>query len=108
MSLETTLRSEIQKAIKVLFETDTDQFQVQPTNAEFEGSHTLVCFPLTKVSKKNPEETAKAVGEYLVANSQLVAAYNVVKGFLNLSLKDSVWVEVFTSLFTQTNLGQLP
>jgi arginyl-tRNA synthetase len=108
MNLDSILRTEIQQAIQAVFGVDTDQFQVQPTNAEFEGSHTLVCFPLTKISKKNPEETAKALGEYLVANSQLVAAYNVVKGFLNLSLKDSVWVEVFTSLFSQPNLGQLP
>lgn len=108
MNLDSILRTEIQQAIQAVFGADTDQFQVQPTNAEFEGSHTLVCFPLTKISKKNPEETAKSVGEYLVANSQLVAAYNVVKGFLNLSLKDSVWVEVFTSLFSQPNLGQLP
>lgn len=108
MNLDSTLRIEIQQAIQAVFGADTDQFQVQPTNAEFEGSHTLVCFTLTKISKKNPEETAKALGEYLVANSRLVAAYNVVKGFLNLSLKDSVWVEVFTSLFTQANLGQLP
>ncbi|GCC52275.1 arginine--tRNA ligase [Chryseotalea sanaruensis] len=108
MNLDSILRTEIQQAIQAVFGADTDQFQVQPTNAEFEGSHTLVCFPLTKISKKNPEETAKIVGEYLIANSQLVAAYNVVKGFLNLSLKDSVWVEVFTSLFSQANLGQLP
>lgn len=108
MNLDSILRTEIQQAIHAVFGVDTDQFQVQPTNAEFEGSHTLVCFPLTKISKKNPEETAKALGEYLVINSQLVAAYNVVKGFLNLSLKDSVWVDVFTSLFSQPNLGQLP
>jgi arginyl-tRNA synthetase len=108
MNLDSILRTEIQQAIQAVFGADTDQFQVQPTNAEFEGSHTLVCFPLTKISKKNPEETAKIVGQYLIANSQLVAAYNVVKGFLNLSLKDSIWVEVFTSLFSQANLGQLP
>lgn len=108
MNLDSILRAEIQQAIQAVFGVDTDQFQIQPTNAEFQGSHTLVCFPLTKVSKKNPEETAKSLGEYLVANSQLVTSFNVVKGFLNLSFKDSVWVEVFTALYAQKNLGQLP
>ncbi len=108
MNVEAILRTDIQKAIQASFGIDTDQFQIQPTNQEFEGSHTLVCFPLTKVSRKNPEETANTIGEYLVDNSQLVAAYNVVKGFLNIRLRDSVWVEVFTSLFVQANFGQLP
>jgi arginyl-tRNA synthetase len=55
MNLESTLRSEIQKAVSTLFDQAVDQLQLQPTNQEFEGSHTLVCFPLTKISKMNPE-----------------------------------------------------
>src|SRR5688572_19433028 len=98
MNLESTLRSEIQKAITTLFSQTVDQLQLQPTNQEFEGSHTLVCFPLTKISKKNPEETAKAVGEYLVQNSGIVSRFNVVKGFLNLVITDKAWAEVFAGI----------
>jgi arginyl-tRNA synthetase len=108
MNLESTLRSEIQKAITALFNQTVDQLQLQPTNQEFEGSHTLVCFPLTKVSKKNPEETAKAVGEYLVEHSDLVSKYNVVKGFLNLVITDKTWVDVFVGIYSNKEYGSLP
>lgn len=108
MNLESTLRSEIQKAITALFNQRVDQVQLQPTNQEFEGSHTLVCFPLTKISKKNPEETAKTVGEYLVQNSSVVSKYNVVKGFLNLVIKDKAWTEVFAGIYSNKSFGSLP
>lgn len=108
MNLDLTLRSEIQKAIHSLFQAELDQLQLQPTNAEFEGSHTLVCFPLTKISKKSPEETARLVGEHLKTHSGLVNRYNVVKGFLNLVINDSVWVNVFESIYASTNYGVTP
>ncbi len=108
MNLDLTLRAEIQKAITALFNQSVEQVQVQPTNVEFEGSHTLVCFPLTKLSKKSPEETGKMIGEYLQINSGLVSRYNVVKGFLNLSISDSVWAQVFESIYSNSSFGQLP
>ena len=108
MNLDHTLRAEIQKAITALFNQSVEQVQVQPTNVEFEGSHTLVCFPIIKISKKSPEETAKMIGEYLQTNSGLVSKYNVVKGFLNLSINDSVWAQVFESIYSNTSFGQLP
>jgi arginyl-tRNA synthetase len=108
MNLESSLRSEIQKAISALFNQNVENFQLQPTNQEFEGSHTLVCFPLTKISRKGPEETAKTVGDYLVANSGLVNRYNVVKGFLNLVMNDSVWIQTFKSIYQNPNYGNLP
>lgn len=108
MNLELTLRSEIQKALTALFSQSVEQFQLQPTNQEFEGSHTLVCFPLTKISKKNPEETAKIIGDFLVANSGVVSTYNVVKGFLNLVVSDAAWVEVFAGIYANDSYGTLP
>jgi arginyl-tRNA synthetase len=66
--------------------------QLQPTNPEFDGSHTLVCFPLTKISKKKPEETAAMIGQWLVENTEVITRYNVVKGFLNLVVADKIWV----------------
>jgi arginyl-tRNA synthetase len=108
MNLDSTLYSEIQKAISDLFNDSVDRFQLQPTNPEFEGSHTLVCFPLTRLSKKSPEETAKLIGEYLVNHGDLVVRYNAVKGFLNLELHDSAWVETFQSVFEEKNFGTVP
>ena len=108
MNLDLTLRSEIQKAVAALFNQSLEQLQIQPTNKEFEGSHTLVCFPITKISKKGPEETAKLIGEFLVVHSGIVSKYNVVKGFLNLVISDRVWIEVFRSVYSQKNFGILP
>lgn len=108
MNIESILRTEIQEAVQSLFAASLDQVQLQPTNQEFEGSHTFVCFALTKVSKKNPEETGKVIGEYLKEKSSIVSAYNVVKGFLNLSIKDAVWAEVLADIVAQPNYGQLP
>ncbi|MBL7873981.1 MAG: arginine--tRNA ligase [Cyclobacteriaceae bacterium] len=105
MNLDLTLRTEIQKAVAELFHQTIEQFQLQPTNVEFEGSHTLVCFPLTRISKLKPEETGNAIGNYLVEHSGIVARFNVVKGFLNLVISDAVWIQVFESIFAQTNYG---
>jgi arginyl-tRNA synthetase len=108
MNLDQALRSVIQQAIQHLYGQAVDQFQLQPTNQEFEGSHTLVCFPLTKISRKNPEETARSIGDYLVTQTKIVSRYNVVKGFLNLVITDEVWNDVFRSICSQPHYGTLP
>ena len=71
---------------------DVATIQVQDTKKEFEGDVTVVVFPLLRVSKKNPVETAEELGEYLVANFDEVVSYNVVKGFLNLLISDQYWL----------------
>jgi arginyl-tRNA synthetase len=108
MNPDQLLRSEIHKAIETLFNNPMDNFQLQPTNQEFEGSHTLVCFPLTKISKKGPEETARLVGEFLVYNSGIVERFNVVKGFLNLVLSDKVWIQTIQNIYSNESFGSLP
>lgn len=108
MNVDQLLREHIQKAISSLFNQNVEAVQLQPTNQEFEGSHTLVCFPLTKISRKKPEETAAAVGDYLVANSGIVSKYNVVKGFLNLVLNDRVWIDTLQAISSNPSFGQLP
>lgn len=105
MNLDLSLRSEIEKAFHALFGVEPPALQIQPTNQEFEGSHTLVCFPLARISKKNPEETAKTIGEYLVQHSDLISGFNVVKGFLNLIVSDEIWVKVFQSILEDRNYG---
>lgn len=106
MDLDVVLRNAINEASRALFGAAADKIQLQPTNPEFEGSHTLVCFPLTKISKKGPEETARLVGEHLVAHSGVVARFNVVKGFLNLVISDAVWVKVFEAIRTDKQYGR--
>ncbi|MBA4054054.1 MAG: arginine--tRNA ligase, partial [Marivirga sp.] len=108
MSPDQILHVETHKAVFSLFGQSIDHFQIQPTNQEFEGSHTVVCFPLTKISRKGPEETANLIGEYLVTNSGVVDRFNVVKGFLNLVLKDNVWADVFRAIYANPIYGQLP
>lgn len=106
--MEGQLKEEIRQAAIALFGQASDQFQLQSTNPQFEGSHTLVCFPLTKISKKNPEETAAALGSYLVSNSKIVSNFNVVKGFLNLVISDQAWINVFTSIGSDKNFTRFP
>lgn len=108
MHIEPTLRSELQKAIQSLYGFEPEHLQIQPTSKEFSGSHTLVCFPLTKVTRQKPEDIGKAIGEYLLSNSSLVKEYNVLKGFLNLSLRDSVWVNALLDICDNKRYGQLP
>ena len=108
MTIDSMLRSEVQKAVSTLFGQEVDQLQIQPTNEEFAGSHTLVCFPLTKLTKKKPEETAGLIGEYLAQHSSLVKEFNVVKGFLNLTLHDAVWVGALLDIHANPRYGQLP
>jgi arginyl-tRNA synthetase len=108
MNLHNQLRIEIQKAVTALFNQSVEQVQLQPTNLEFEGSHTLVCFPITKISKKSPEDTARMIGEYLQQHSGLVARFNVVKGFLNLVISDAVWIQVFESIYADPSYGITP
>src|SRR5688572_20230711 len=108
MNLDLVLRAEIEKAVLSLFNQPASNIQLQPTNQEFEGSHTLVCFPLTKLSKKGPEETARLVGDHLTSHSRVVSKYNVIKGFLNLEVSDQTWIEVFQSIYSNKNFGYLP
>lgn len=109
MDLQHKLQEEIIRAFSALFQHKLEeQDLLQPTRKEFEGDFTFVVFPYLKVSKKNPEETAKAIGEYLLANTGFVDKYNVVKGFLNISLKKTVWTQIFKSIFENENHGAGP
>jgi arginyl-tRNA synthetase len=107
MQLEQSLTHDIKKGIETLYQTtiQTQQIQLQKTLKDFEGQITLVVFPLTKISKKSPEITAQEIGAWLSEHSDLVAEYNVVKGFLNLSLKSSVWIATLNRILAIDNYG---
>ncbi len=96
------------KAIKQIYNEEIAEsvINLQETRKEFEGQVTIVVFPITKISKKSPEETANAIGEYLVQHVEEVTAFNVVKGFLNLSIADSYWLNLFNNDLLATNFGK--
>lgn len=96
------------EAVRSLYGADADggMLQVQVTRKEFEGDYTLVTFPLLKVSKSSPENTGKALGEWLVANCPEVAGYNVLKGFLNISFSTAYWNGVFAEIAATADFGQ--
>jgi arginyl-tRNA synthetase len=95
------------KAFKSLFEEDLDEniIQIQATRKEFEGSHTLVCFPLSRFSKLKPEQTAEAVGKFMLETSDIVSGYNVVKGFLNIVIADTVWLKIASDILNTSDFG---
>ena len=96
MEIEQQLSASIKAAVKSLYDIELADKQVQlsPTRKEFEGHLTLMVFPFMKQTPvKNPELLGQAIGEWLVANEPLVAKFNVIKGFLNLSINAGSWVE---------------
>jgi arginyl-tRNA synthetase len=110
MNLEQQIISAIQEGFKVLFdhEVGIEDLGLQPTRKEFEGTYTFVMFPFLKVTKMAPEASGSKLGEYLVAQSDVVTGFNVVKGFLNLSVSETSWIGIFEKLYSNPSLGQLP
>ena len=96
------------RAVEALYshELPTQQIQIQKTKKEFEGDLTLVVFPLLKVTKKSPEQSAEEIGKWLLDNSEVTSSYNVVKGFLNLSIKDEVWLTQFNVWAKNEHFGK--
>lgn len=89
-------------------EVDASLLQVQITRKEFDGDYTLVVFPLLKMSRLAPEATGNAIGQWMLENVPEVGGYNTVKGFLNISLSNVYWNEVFAEAFRTEDFGQLP
>lgn len=88
-------------------EVDASLLQVQITRKEFDGDYTLVVFPLLKMSHLAPEATGNAIGQWMLENVPEVGGYNTVKGFLNISLSNVYWNEVFAEAFRNEDFGQL-
>ena len=107
MTLEQTLTADVQAAVKALYGQDVtpQQIQLQKTKREFEGHLTLVAFPLLRISRKKPEETAEEIGRYLKEHTEAVAAYNVVKGFLNLVIAPAEWVKMLADIDADATYG---
>ncbi|MDY4688683.1 MAG: arginine--tRNA ligase [Sodaliphilus sp.] len=108
MIIEQKIQQAVLKAVKELYgqEVPEKMAQLQKTRAEFEGNLTLVVFPFVKMAKKKPEDVAKEIGEYLVSNCTEVAAYNVVKGFLNLVIAKEAWIALLNDIDADPHYGE--
>ena len=110
MSIDNILSQATADAVKALYGADVAAESIVPstTKKEFEGNLTIVVFPFLKASHKRPEDTAQEIGEYLVANCEAVEKFNVIKGFLNITIKPSFWTSVLQSVEATENFGFKP
>ena len=108
MKIETALATALQKTLSELYNIniEADANLIQPTRKEFEGDLTIVVFPYVKLARKAPDMVAKEIGDQLCASVDFICSYNVVKGYLNLSIADSFWNEQLHSHFQDIAYGQ--
>ena len=107
MEIEKLILDAVRRSVEALYgELSGEQLQLQKTRKEFEGDYTFVVFPLLKKSRKNPEMTATEIGEHVVAHTPEISAFNVIKGFLNLSLDASFWADRFVEMLADADYGQ--
>lgn len=107
MNIEQKIQSAVIAGLKALyqFEADEKNVQVLKTKKEFEGHYTIVVFPFLRASKKSPEATAQELGEYLKNNEKAVADFNVIKGFLNLTIASDCWTEMLNDINADKDFG---
>ena len=110
MTPESFIASKAVSAVKDLYNADIEAsaVQVQVTRKEFEGDYTLVVFPLLRISHSSPDATGNAIGEWFRANVPEISTFNVVKGFLNISLSQFWWNSLFSSIASDPDFGILP
>ena len=108
MKIESIISNSVIEAVKTLYgqEVAPKMVQIQKTKQEFEGNLTLVVFPFLKISKKKPEDTAQEIGQYLQDNCSAVATFNVVKGFLNLVIAQSAWLQLLADIDADAKYGE--
>ena len=108
MKIEQQIMTAAQTAVKALYGQDVPEkmVQLQKTRSEFEGNLTLVVFPFVKMSHKSPEQTGQELGEYLQAHCEAISKFNVVKGFLNLSVSDAAWLNLLDDIDKDDHYGE--
>ncbi len=107
MDIVHILQSKIKESVKTCFDHDlTDsQLIINPTKKEFDGEYTFVVFPLVKALRQKPQEIADALGKHLVEHAEEVVAYNVIQGFLNLSIANGLWMSALGHIISSNNYG---
>lgn len=110
LSIQDVLEAQTIKAVQDLYsvEISPSQVSIQDTRKEFEGHLTIVVFPMTRFSKKSPEQTGQEIGEYLKREIDVVTDYNIIKGFLNLSLSDEYWIRLLNDTISAADFGKKP
>src|SRR5690606_8188904 len=110
ISIQQTLIEQTVVAVRSLYDAELAEEQVtlQETRKEFDGQITIVTFPVTRFSKKSPEQTGTEIGEYLQQHIEAISAFNVIKGFLNISLSDAYWVSLLNETIVRSDFGQFP
>ena len=108
MNIESEIISAVVQAVKECYGQDvpTTMVQLQKTKAEFEGNLTLVVFPFLKLSKLKPEDTAQQLGDYLAKHCKVVQSFNVVKGFLNLTIAPAAWISLLNRIDSEPRFGE--
>lgn len=104
-NIKELLEESCTSALKDLYGLEVENIELQLTRKDFEGDYTLVVFPYLRQSKKGPEPTAQEIGGCLKESSELISNFNVVKGFLNLSIADEFWLQLFQEINSQTDYG---
>lgn len=105
MNIQDDLTIKVKEAIKSIFNANLESVEFQPTRKDFEGDVTVVVFPMLRVVKGNPQVIGEQLGNYLVENVETITRFNVVKGFLNLVIDDSFYLDFFNSIMTKENFG---
>jgi len=105
MSLQNILEQQVKQAVKTIFDADLESVEFQATRKEFAGDITVVVFPMLRVVKGNPVTIGESIGEYLVEHVADVKAFNVVKGFLNIEIQDSYYIEFFNTVKDNEQYG---
>ena len=108
MSLQSILATHIKKAFQELYNASIESVEFQSTRKDFEGDITVVTFPMLRAVKMNPAQLGEDLGNYLMANVSEIAAFNVVKGFLNLVISDTYYTEVFKRIYANDQFGIEP
>ena len=108
MNIESEIIATVVQAVKECFGQDvpTTMVQLQKTKAEFEGNLTLVVFPFLKLSRLKPEDTAQQLGDYLAQHCKVVQSFNVVKGFLNLTIAPAAWISLLNRIDSEPRFGE--
>ncbi|MDE5826328.1 MAG: arginine--tRNA ligase, partial [Duncaniella sp.] len=107
MSIDSIIAQAVSKAVKELYGIDTpaDSIVPQATRKEFEGNLTVVVFPWVKAARKAPEAVGREIGEWLEANEPAVEKFNVVKGFLNITVAPKYWNSVLNHIAETPDYG---
>ena len=110
MNIEQHIIAATHAAVKALYnqELPESQISLQDTRPEFEGQLTIVVFPIVRFSKKSPEVTANELGVYLQENVEEITGFNVIKGFLNLSISEAYWLKLFNNEVLKPDFGIIP